>query len=45
MDHIKGMKTFYDYIDEHGTIDGTDPKGLKALEGAGFTIKLDTVKN
>lgn len=43
--HIEGMDAFSKYIDEKGTIDGTDPEGLKILENAGFILKIDSIVN
>lgn len=39
LDHIDGMKALTDYVEKNGSIDGTDPKVLEALEDAGFTVK------
>lgn len=44
LEHIKGMDALYDYVENNGSIDGTDPAGLEALEDAGFTVKIDTSK-
>lgn len=44
LEHIEGMDALTDYVQKNGPINGTDPAGLKALEGAGFEVKLDTTK-
>ena len=43
IEHIQGMRALTDYVEKNGSIDGTDPKGLEALEDAGFEVKLDTI--
>lgn len=39
LEHIEGMNALYKFVKENGAIDGTNPKGIEALEKAGFTVK------
>lgn len=36
--HLDAWDALTNYVKEKGTIDGTDPEGIKVLEKAGFTI-------